>query len=68
MAESNLQGNIMHELGELKKVVFDMKHEIDFIKDVMEDRILSDEDKKAIDETLKAEKAGKLKSMEDVFG
>ena len=45
-----------------------MKQEMDFIKDIFEDRILSEDDKKAIEETLKAEKLGKLKSMEEVFG
>jgi len=49
-------------------MVFGMKQDIDFIKDVFEDKYLSEEDKKAIDETLKAEKAGKLKSMKEVFG
>ena len=44
------------------------EQEIDFIKDIFEDRILSKDDKKAIDETLKAEKVGKLKSMKEVFG
>jgi hypothetical protein len=67
MAESEFQDTIINEIGELKKVVVDMKQEIDFIKDRFEDRILSDDDKKAIDETLEAEKAGKLKSMDEVF-
>ena len=58
----------MQEIIELKKVVIDIKQEIDFIKDIFEDRILSKDDKKAIDETLKAEKVGKLKSMKEVFG
>ena len=64
MAEAKLMG----EIAELKKMVVGMKQDIDFIKDVFEDRYLSEEDKKAIDETLKAEKAGKLKSMKEVFG
>ena len=29
---------------------------------------LSEDDKKSIDKTLKAEKAGKLKSMKQIFG
>lgn len=59
---------VLHEIAELKKMVVDIKQEVDFIKDVFEDRYLSEDDKKAIDETLKAEKAGKLKSMKEVFG
>ncbi|MBI2541584.1 hypothetical protein HYV80_02670 [Candidatus Woesearchaeota archaeon] len=60
--------NVMNEIAELKKMVSGMKQDIDFIKDVFEDKYLSEEDKQAIDETLKAEKAGKLKSMKEVFG
>ena len=68
MTETKYQQNMMQEIIELKKVVIDMKQEMDFIKDIFEDRILSEDDKKAIDETLKAEKVGKLKSMKEVFG
>lgn len=68
MMETKYQHSVMQEIVELKKVVIDMKQEIDFIKDIFEDRILSEDDKKAIDETLKAEKSGKLKSMKEVFG
>ena len=67
MAEAKFQDTVIDEIGELKKVVIDMKQEIDFIKDRFEDRILSDDDKKAIDETLEAEKTGSLKSMDKVF-
>lgn len=59
---------VLHEISELKKAVFGMKDDIGFIKDIFEDRYLSEDDKKAIDETLKAEKTGKLKSMKEVFG
>ena len=57
-----------HQIAELKKMVIDIKQEVDFIKDVFEDKYLSKEDKKAIDQTLKSEKSGKLKSMKEVFG
>jgi len=67
MPETKFQATVISEIGELKKVVVDMKQEIDFIKERFEDRILSEDDKKAIDETLEAEKAGKLKSMDEVF-
>ena len=58
----------MHEISELKKMVSGIKQEVELIKDFFEDKYLSKEDKKAIDKTLKAEKAGKLKSMKEVFG
>ncbi len=68
MTETKFQHNLIQEIIELKKVVIDMKQEIDFIKDIFEDKILSENDKKAIDETLKAARVGKLKSMKEVFG
>ena len=68
MTGTTYQQNIMQEIIELKKVVIDMKQEMDFIKDIFEDRILSEDDKKAIDDTIKAEKSGNLKSMKEVFG
>ena len=59
---------LLNEITELKKLVVDMKVEVDFIKDIFEDRYLSEDDKKSIEQTLKAEKTGKLKSMKEVFG
>ena len=59
---------VLHEIAELKKAVVGMKQEMEYIKDIVEDKYLSEDDKRAINETLKAEKAGKLKSMKDVFG
>ncbi len=67
MAELAFKKNVINGIGEIKKIVIDMKQEIDFIKERFEDRFLSIEDKKAIDETLKAAKEGKLKSMDEVF-
>ena len=59
---------VLSEISELKKMVFGMKQDINFIKDVFQEKYLSKEDKKALEETLKAEKAGRLKSMKEVFG
>jgi len=67
MTEATSLNNVMNEIGELKKVMVSMKQEVDFIKDVFEDRFLSADDKKAIDEALEAKKEGKLKSMKEVF-
>ena len=63
-----VEAKVLSELSELKKMVFGLKQDIDFIKDVFEDKYLSEEDKQAIDEALDAEKSGKLKSMKQVFG
>ena len=62
------EAKVLSELSELKKMVFGLKKDIDFIKDVFEDKYLSEDDKQAIDEALDAEKSGKLKSMKQVFG
>ena len=59
---------VLHEIAALKKVVIGMKQEMEYIKEIVEDKYLSEDDKRAIDETIKAEKAGKLKSMKEVFG
>ena len=59
---------ILHEISELKKMVSGIKQEVEFIKDVFEDKYLSKDDRKAVDETLRAEKSGKLKSMKEIFG
>jgi hypothetical protein len=62
-----VEQDIMHELGAIKKVVVTMKEEVDFIKERFEDRVLSDDDKVALDETFDAHKKGTLASMKDVF-
>jgi len=68
MTSQKFEQNVLQELDEIKKVVVNMKEEIDFIKEQIEDRTLSEDDKKALDETLDAEKKGKLFSHRDVFG
>ena len=62
------EAKVLSELSELKKMLFGLKKDMDFIKDVFEDKYLSEEDKQAIDGALDAEKSGKLKSMKQVFG
>jgi len=51
-------------LGKLASV----EKKVDYIMEYIEGTKLSEDDKKAIDETLKAEKLGKLKTMKEVFG
>ena len=41
---------------------------IEDLKTRAEDRILSDDDKKAIEETMQQEKEGKLLTMKEVLG
>ena len=61
MSETTFQKQILNKLTNMEK-------KVDYIMDYIEDTKLSEDDKRAIDETLKAEKLGKLKSMKEVFG
>ncbi len=67
MAELKLERDAINDIGEIKKIIIDMKQTIDFVVERYQDRFLSDDDKRAIDETLSAKKEGKLKSMNEVF-
>ena len=61
MAETMFEKQILGKLASVEK-------KVDYIMEYIEDTKLSEDDKKAIDETLKAEKLGKLKTMKEVFG
>jgi len=61
MAETIFEKQILGKLASVEK-------KVDYIMEYIEDTKLSEGDKKAIDETLKAEKLGKLKTMKEVFG
>jgi len=61
MNEATLERQI---LGKLVSV----ERKVDYIMGYIEDTKLSEDDKKAVDETLKAAKLGKLKTMKEVFG
>ena len=60
MAETIFEKQIMNKLEHMEKT-------INYIREHIEDLRLSDDDKKAIDEALKEEKAGKLLSKGKVF-
>ena len=61
MTELEFQKQVLETLSQ-------MKQELDLIKErIVDDAVLSDEDKAAIDEALEAEKEGKLLSKEQVF-
>ena len=61
MPETIFEKQIMNKLEHLEK-------NINYIREHIEDLRLSNDDKKAIDEALKEEKAGKLLSKGKVFG
>jgi len=61
MAETIFEKQILGKLASVEK-------KVDYIMEYIEGTKLSEDDKKAIDETLKAEKLGKLKTMKEVFG
>ena len=61
MPETVFEKQILGKLASVEK-------KVDYIMEYIEDTKLSEDDKKAIDETLKTEKLGKLKTMKEVFG
>ena len=61
MAETIFEKQILGKLASVEK-------KVDYIMEYIEGTKLSEDDKQAIDETLKAEKLGKLKTMKEVFG
>ena len=61
MAETMFEKQILGKLASVEK-------KVDYIMEYIEDTKLSEDDKKAVDETLKAAKLGKLKTMKEVFG
>ena len=69
MSETTFEKQVIERLSYLEKGINTMKREIGLIKEkVVDDAILSEDDKKAIDEALKEEKEGKLLSKDKLFG
>ncbi len=69
MSETAFQEQVLEKLSHLENGINTMKQEIDLIKErVVDDSILSEDDKNALDETLKEEKEGKLLTKDQVFG
>ncbi|MAE42407.1 hypothetical protein CMO93_01435 [Candidatus Woesearchaeota archaeon] len=61
MSETTFEKQVLQRLSHLEK-------EITLIKErVVDDSLLSDDDKKALDLTLKEEKEGKLFTKDEVF-
>jgi hypothetical protein len=69
MAEATFEKQVLKRLLHLEKGINTMKQEVNLIKErVVDDSILSEDDKEALDESLKEEKEGKLLSKDQVFG
>ena len=61
MSETTFEKQILNKLASVEK-------KVDYIMGYIEDTKLSEDDKKALEEALKEEKAGKLLSKKQVFG
>jgi len=69
MPESTFEKQIIERLTHLEKGIDTVKREVNLIKErIVDDSILSDDDKEALDQSLKEEKEGKLLSKDQVFG
>ena len=69
MSETTFERQVLDRLSHMEKGINSMKQELDLIKErIIDDAMLSDDDKKALDEALKEEKEGKLLSKNQVFG
>jgi len=69
MPESTFEKEIIERLTHLEKGMDTVKQEVNLIKErIVDDSILSDDDKEALDQSLKEEKEGKLLSKDQVFG
>ena len=61
MSETTFEKQILNKLASVEK-------KVDYIMEYIEDTKLSEDDKKALEETLKEEKEGKLLNKKQVFG
>jgi len=69
MATALFEKQVLDTLTQLEQGMSFMKQELHLIKErVIDDTLLSEDDKQAIDEALLAEKEGRLLSKEQVFG
>ena len=69
MPESTFEKQIIERLAHMEKGIDTMKQEVSLIKErIVDDSILSDDDKEALNQSLKEEKEGKLLSKDQVFG
>ncbi len=69
MAAEAFEKQVLDTLFHLNQGIVTVKQELDLIREIIvDDSILSDEDKEAIELALQEEKEGKLLSKEQVFG
>ena len=68
MSTATFEKQVLDTLSNLEEEITSVKQGLDIIKEkIIDDTILSDDDKHAIDEALQAEKEGKLLSKRKVF-
>lgn len=67
METKMFEHQVITQLKNLNKVVYEMKDELDSVKIKIEDFFLSEDDKKAIDAALKEEKEGGLATKAEAF-
>lgn len=67
METKMFEHQVITQLKNLSKVVYEMKDELASVKTKIEDFFLSEEDKKAIDAALREEKEGRLAAKAEVF-
>jgi len=69
MSEITFQKQVLNRLSHLERGINNMKQELDIIKQrVVDDKLLSQEDKNDIDLAIKEDKKAKLLSKKQVFG
>ena len=67
MQQVEFQTKVIDGLTSINQTIVSIKHDVDALKEKMEDVMLSEDDKAAIDEALLEEKEGKLLKGEEVF-
>lgn len=69
MSETTFEKQVLDRLSHLEKGINLVKQELDLIKEkIVDDSILSDDDKEALEESLREEREGKLLDKKQVFG
>ncbi|MDA2921277.1 hypothetical protein MYX76_17595 [Desulfobacterota bacterium AH_259_B03_O07] len=69
MTETTFEKQVLKMLSHMEEGINAMKQEIDLIKErVVDDSILSDDDREDLHEALKEKKEGKLLTKDRVFG
>ena len=68
MGQATFEKQVLDRLSYLEKGVHIIKNELDLIREkIVDDTLLSEEDKKDIDLALKEEKEGKLLTKKHIF-